>query len=272
MGPVDVERAVLGTVFLNATHWPQIAMLCPDDFLLDSHRRIYSRMLDLATSSRPIDIVTLCDELGRHKELEAVGDYAYIAGLLDGVPDRPSIEHYVKMVHANADRRRAAKLTEQAHRLAEDPSVSTAALAGIGNDLTKLAAGIEPWPPQFSEEAISLRFSRKYEDELRYVAGWGRWLYWDGTRWREDDTLAVFDRCRAICRRASAECGEAKERAAIKIAAAQTVAAIERLARADRRHAALLSNGMLIRWCSTRRVEPLIFALGDFADMNVSNT
>jgi len=66
-------------------------------------------------------------------------------------------------------------------------------------------------------------------------------MCWDGMRWREDDTLAVFDRCRAICRSASAECGDAKERAAIKIAAAQTVAAIERLARADRRHAATVS-------------------------------
>jgi len=67
-------------------------------------------------------------------------------------------------------------------------------------------------------------------------------MCWDGMRWREDDTLAVFDRCRAICRSASAECGDAKERAAIKIAAAQTVAAIERLARADRRHAATIEK------------------------------
>jgi putative DNA primase/helicase len=62
-------------------------------------------------------------------------------------------------------------------------------------------------------------------------------MCWDGARWREDDTLAVFDRCRTTCRRASAECGDTKERPATKIAAAQTVAAIERLARADRRHA-----------------------------------
>ncbi len=242
MGASDFERAVLGAVLLDPNHWRQSAVLRPDDFSLDAHRKIHSRMFDLATSSRPIDIVTLCDELDRHKELEAVGDYGYIASLLDGVPDRPSIEHYVKMVRANADRRRAAKLTEKAHRLAEDPSVSTAALAEIGNDLTELAAGIEPLPPQFSEEALALRFSRKYEGELRYVAGWGRWMCWDGTRWREDDTLAVFDRCRAICRRASSECGDAQERAAVKIAAAQTVAAIERLARADRRHAATVDQ------------------------------
>jgi len=97
-------------------------------------------------------------------------------------------------------------------------------------------------PPRCSEEALALRFTRHHEGELRYVAAWGRWMCWDGTRWREDDTLAVFDRCRAICRRASAECGDTKEQAAMKIAAAQTVAAIERLARADRRHAAIVEQ------------------------------
>src|SRR6185295_10143165 len=73
-----------------------------EDFSLDSHRRIYARMIDLAEASRPIDLITLTDELDRHKELQAVGDRAYISSLLDGVPDRPSIEHYIKIVRDKA--------------------------------------------------------------------------------------------------------------------------------------------------------------------------
>src|SRR5271165_3633987 len=67
------------------------------------------------------------------------------------------------------------------------------------------APGVDALPPHFSEEALAWRFLRRYENGLRYVARWDRWMCWDGTRWREDDTLAVFDRCRAICRSASAE-------------------------------------------------------------------
>jgi len=59
-------------------------------------------MVDLAESSRPIDLITLVEELDRHKELEAIGDVGYISGLLDGVPDRPSIEHYIKIVRDKA--------------------------------------------------------------------------------------------------------------------------------------------------------------------------
>lgn len=248
MGANEYERTVLGAVLVNPALWSQAAALRPNDFSIDSHSKIFARMVDLAESSRPIDSVTLIEELDRHKELQTVGDVGYISDLMCGVPERPSIQHYVQVIREASERRRAAKLAERATRLAENPRVSTAALAEIGNDLTQLAIGIEPLPPRFSEEALALRFSRKYEGDLRYVAGWGRWMRWDGARWREDDTLAVFDRCRAICRSASIEFGDAQERAAMKIAAAQTVTAIERLARCDRRHAATVEQWDVDPW------------------------
>ena len=55
-------------------------------------------MMDLADSSRSIDLITLTEELGRNGELETIGGAAYVTGLLDGVPDRPSIEHYIRIV------------------------------------------------------------------------------------------------------------------------------------------------------------------------------
>jgi replicative DNA helicase len=100
---VEAERSILGAVLLDNLAYNQAAEhLKPEDFLLDSHRRIYSRMTDLADSSRSIDLITLAEELGRHGELESIGGVAYISGLLDGVPDRPSIEHYIKIVRDKA--------------------------------------------------------------------------------------------------------------------------------------------------------------------------
>jgi replicative DNA helicase len=59
-------------------------------------------MVDLAESSRPIDSITLIEELERHKDLQAVGDVGYVSSLTFGVPERPSIEHYVKIVRDKA--------------------------------------------------------------------------------------------------------------------------------------------------------------------------
>jgi len=100
---VEAERSILGAILLDNFSYNQAAEhLRADDFSLDSHRRIYSRMIDLAESSRPIDMITLIEELDRHKDLQSVGDVGYISSLVDGVPERPSIEHYVKIVRDKA--------------------------------------------------------------------------------------------------------------------------------------------------------------------------
>src|SRR5262245_30535987 len=98
----------------------------------------------------------------------------------------------------------------------------------------------DPRPPIFSDESLALRFTDRHGGELRYVAAWGRWLRWDGTRWLFDNTLYAYDLARKICREAAAECN--KEKVARAIAAAKTVAAIEHLAKADRRHAATVDQ------------------------------
>ena len=129
---VEAERSILGAILLDNLSYNQAAEhLKPEDFSLDSHRRIYSRMMDLAESSRPIDMITLVEELDQRKELESVGDVGYVSGLVDGVPDRPSIEHYVKIVRdkallrglihaANAAIARAADQSDPAEEILND--------------------------------------------------------------------------------------------------------------------------------------------------------
>ena len=100
---LDAERSILGAVLLDNDVYPQAAeSLKAEDFSLDSHRRIYMRMTDLNSTGRPVDIITLTEELGRHKEVEAVGGVAYISSLTEGLPRRENIEHYVKIVKDKA--------------------------------------------------------------------------------------------------------------------------------------------------------------------------
>jgi len=100
---IEAERSILGAILLdNHAYYDAAQHLKADDFSIDAHRRIYSRMMDLAESSRPIDIITLVEELEQNKDLQAIGDVAYVSSLLDGVPDRPSIDHYVRIVRDKA--------------------------------------------------------------------------------------------------------------------------------------------------------------------------
>jgi putative DNA primase/helicase len=94
----------------------------------------------------------------------------------------------------------------------------------------------EARPPAFSDEALALNYAEQHCPQLRYVAGWGKWQIWNGVRWHADETLHAFDMVRKACRAAAQVCN--KDKISKAIASAKTVAAVERLARSDRRLAA----------------------------------
>lgn len=97
-------------------------------------------------------------------------------------------------------------------------------------------------PPQFSDEALALRFTEKHGHNLRYVAVWGKWFSWSKAHWKPDETCLTSNLARKICRVASAEANAQQLRFATAVASAKTVAAVERLARADRQHAATVDQ------------------------------
>lgn len=94
-------------------------------------------------------------------------------------------------------------------------------------------------PPDFSDDSLALRFTSRHCEDLRFVNKCGRWVRWDENRWVIDESLYVMDQARAIAREASMELLAYlfNEKLAATVASAKTVSAIERLARADRRHA-----------------------------------
>jgi putative DNA primase/helicase len=91
------------------------------------------------------------------------------------------------------------------------------------------------------EDALALVFAAAHADDLRYVAKRFQWLSWDGLCWTEDSTLHTFDRVRDLCREASAK------------ATATTVAAVEKLAKADRRLAATAAQWDAAPWLFNAR-------------------
>ena len=96
---VNAERMILGAILLeNQALSEAEEKLTPDDFSLDSHRRIYQRMTELGGEGRAVDLVTLAHELSRYKEIESVGGVAYLSSLTEGLPRRPIIEEYIRIV------------------------------------------------------------------------------------------------------------------------------------------------------------------------------
>ena len=86
------------------------------------------------------------------------------------------------------------------------------------------------------DDTLALLLSERLRERARYVAEWRRWLVFSGTRWRPEETVRLLSEARAVCRNAARAAWDPRMQARIRSAA--TVAALERLARSDLRHAA----------------------------------
>lgn len=103
----ESERSVLGAM-LRSRQAAQVAVesLRPDDFYDPANREIYAAMYDMLAASRPVDLVTLDEELTRRGRLDAVGGAAYLIELVQGVPSAANIQAYMRIVDEKATLRR----------------------------------------------------------------------------------------------------------------------------------------------------------------------
>ncbi|WP_230164883.1 phage/plasmid primase, P4 family [Roseomonas sp. CECT 9278] len=136
---------------------------------------------------------------------------------------------------------------ENAFAHAQNPGGSkhpTVMYAGVHVDPPPPPPAVPPAPemhnPATTEEALARRFTEQEGERLRYVAAWNRWMVWDGTCWRREDTKLAFDIARRICRTEAEHCRDSGQAAALL--KSSTVAAVERFAQADRQHAATVDQ------------------------------
>ena len=125
---------MLGTILLdNSRFRDAAAILTAGDFSHDGHRRIFRHMAKLMEAGRPIDPVTLTEELLRTSELETAGGVAYLSALTEGVLRATNVAHYAGIVKDRAIRCRIMRLAK---------SLSEGA-ADIGTELDTLCSSFE---------------------------------------------------------------------------------------------------------------------------------
>jgi replicative DNA helicase len=100
---IEAEQSVLGAIiFDNEALSKAIEILAADDFYRESHRRLYSAMLELFNKSDAIDIITLTDYLRKNNDLDAIGGVAYLSTLANSIPTSANIRYHAKIVQEKA--------------------------------------------------------------------------------------------------------------------------------------------------------------------------
>lgn len=96
---VEAEQAVLGAMIIDKDAIANVLeMIRPDDFYREDNREVFSAIVDLFENSKPIDVVSIKEQLRLRGSLEAVGGIAFIADLSTRVPTAANVEYYAKIV------------------------------------------------------------------------------------------------------------------------------------------------------------------------------
>src|SRR5690606_4402258 len=90
-----------------------------------------------------------------------------------------------------------------------------------------------PAAPPLSDDALAAAFIAAHGPEWRQVPAWGQWFHWTGRQWRIDETMAVREAVRHVCRDAATQAKNFSE--AQRTASDKTISATLRVAASDPR-------------------------------------
>lgn len=169
---LEAERATLGAVLLdNQAFRLTSEILAAADFFVDSHRRIFARMVKLWEQNRPIDLVILHEELERAGELEAAGGSAYLSSLVDGVPRVSNVQHYASIVKQKSRLRELVLVAQDLEHRVQGGTESLGEIIDAGQKRLEILSAHsrdEVW----SESNLRFRFGAEISLETTANVDW----------------------------------------------------------------------------------------------------
>jgi len=117
----DAEASLLGAILIDSDAIVKVAdTVSAADYFDKRHERIYEAMVQLYEKRKPIDVLTLADQLKNNGYLELVGGPAYLAELTNFVPTAAHAEQYADIVAQKAMRRRLITASQEMASLGYD--------------------------------------------------------------------------------------------------------------------------------------------------------
>ena len=118
---LEAEASLLGALLIDTDAIVKIAdMVSTNDFYDERHAHIYQAIKNLYDNHKPIDILTLTNELRSSKQLDNVGGAAYLTQLTNFVPTAAHVEQYAEIITQKSLRRRLIKASQEIVKLGYD--------------------------------------------------------------------------------------------------------------------------------------------------------
>ena len=96
---LEAEMAVLGSMLLDEEAISVAAeTLFTEAFYKEDHRKIFAAIMSLYNANKPVDLITLTNELKQSGTLEGIGGASFLTQLVNSVPTSANISHYANIV------------------------------------------------------------------------------------------------------------------------------------------------------------------------------
>ena len=123
---LEAERSVLGSCLLSKEALSDVVeILRPEDFYDGANKEIYGVILDMFRENKPVDFVTVCDELKSKRVLETVGGRAYVGSLSSEVPSARNAAEYARIVSEKSTMRTLIRTAEDIREKSFDEDQDT---------------------------------------------------------------------------------------------------------------------------------------------------
>lgn len=118
---VELEEAVLGALLIDSKAYLDIEnILVPEDFYVESNKTVYKSIMQLSMSHKPVDMLTVVEELRKSGELDTIGGPVYIAQLTDKVASSAHIVFHSQIISQKARARNLIRITSEITAMAFD--------------------------------------------------------------------------------------------------------------------------------------------------------
>ena len=96
---LEVERAVLGAIMIDKEAYVAVCeILKPKSFYEPRHQKIYEAIESLSVNEKPIDVLTVTEQLAKDGTLEEIGGAAYVAELSSKVATSANIVYHANII------------------------------------------------------------------------------------------------------------------------------------------------------------------------------
>lgn len=109
----ETEQAVIGSILMDKDKMTDVAdILVPDDFYQSEYRMIYQAMIQINSEGRPVDLVTVLEQLKTMNVPPEVSSLDFMRDIANSVATSANAKHYAKIVKEKSLLRNVIKVNE----------------------------------------------------------------------------------------------------------------------------------------------------------------